>query len=67
MRALFLASVFSLFTGCVNLNSPPTTPHSSSEMKKVCGCEGHETCTTMKNCGPCCTPDECKCKEITQK
>lgn len=48
------------------LNSDSPTPKSTRDMKKACGCAGHETCSTMTNCGQCCTPDDCKCQQITQ-
>lgn len=68
MRFLSIAIILMLFssTGCIELNSKEHfVTRSGSDMQKVCGCDGHESCSTMTNCGICCTPESCKCKQIT--
>lgn len=68
MRFLSASIIFLALTGCASLNSEEhNTTKSTLTIQKKCGCAGHESCAAMTNCGVCCTPESCKCKEITQK
>jgi len=68
MRILIALVMTTSLLGCTlpTLNSQ-TTDHSCNEMKKCCGCEGMEHCQKDGTGAPCCKPDDCKCKQITQR
>jgi hypothetical protein len=74
MRSLILSLVIMASSGCAisevrlpSLNSETTKNSSTTDMQKTCGCAGCESCSTMTNCGTCCTPQSCACKQITSR
>jgi len=70
MRFLAVSLLILGLSGCGTLNSSEHfVTRSGSEMKKRCGCAGNMQCTTNMgpNCGPCCSEDDCKCNQVTQK
>ena len=62
----FIIALILFVPGCFSLNSDYQPNHSTLTMTKKCGCQGHESCATMVNCGQCCTPDSCQCHQVTK-
>lgn len=67
MRSILTLIVVAALAGCNSLNSPAAPDRRSSDQKKPCSCEGMEQCGTGRNGTPCCSPDDCCCKQVSTK
>ena len=69
MRSLVLVILFSSLMGCAvpSLNSPKEPNKSGSDMRKCCGCAGMDSCGKNADGTTCCKPDDCRCKQVTQR
>jgi len=69
VKKLVLAIALSALCGCALMEPPKFTPKSGADLPRPCGCGPgmSSCCNSDPDKGPCCTPTDCRCREITKK